>query len=255
MQKKLYFLNEEEKNRILNLHEGATKKQYLLSEQKYEFSTQKTTQTSTAEQKKFYDREKRVKALDSKCSNITPNDKNPLYKKLGDWMDFVGTGFSWGTGQLEGILKEINTLEKYCEISATLKLRGTPKGRNKESIGEYLLRRIQFMDSWTQYFENPLSTVLKEVGLDTSDSPTTTEEPIKTTPEQSKGVEGLMKDIISKDKERMKQTPTQQQLPNYGGVTKSVQSQIPNLLKTIGSTDTTLTQDSINKIYNFLTKA
>jgi hypothetical protein len=33
MQKKLYFLNEEEKNRILNLHESRTKSQYLLSEQ------------------------------------------------------------------------------------------------------------------------------------------------------------------------------------------------------------------------------
>ena len=33
MQKKLYFLNEEEKNRILNLHESRTKKQYLISEQ------------------------------------------------------------------------------------------------------------------------------------------------------------------------------------------------------------------------------
>jgi hypothetical protein len=33
MQKKLYFLNEEEKNRILNLHESRTKKQYLISEE------------------------------------------------------------------------------------------------------------------------------------------------------------------------------------------------------------------------------
>ena len=32
MQKKLYFLNEEEKNRILNLHESRTKNQYLLNE-------------------------------------------------------------------------------------------------------------------------------------------------------------------------------------------------------------------------------
>jgi hypothetical protein len=31
--KKLYFLNEEEKNRILRIHENATKQQYLLSEQ------------------------------------------------------------------------------------------------------------------------------------------------------------------------------------------------------------------------------
>jgi len=36
MQKKLYFLNEEEKNRILNLHESRTKKQYLISEQLYQ---------------------------------------------------------------------------------------------------------------------------------------------------------------------------------------------------------------------------
>ena len=33
MNKKLYFLDEDEKNRILNLHESRTKKQYLLSEQ------------------------------------------------------------------------------------------------------------------------------------------------------------------------------------------------------------------------------
>jgi hypothetical protein len=33
MQKKLYFLNEEEKKRILNLHESRTKKQYLIIEQ------------------------------------------------------------------------------------------------------------------------------------------------------------------------------------------------------------------------------
>ena len=32
--KKLYFLNEEEKNRILNLHENATKRQYLSEQQK-----------------------------------------------------------------------------------------------------------------------------------------------------------------------------------------------------------------------------
>lgn len=32
MNRKLYFLNNEEKNRILRLHENATKKQYILSE-------------------------------------------------------------------------------------------------------------------------------------------------------------------------------------------------------------------------------
>ena len=32
MQKRLYFLNEEERNRILNLHESRTKKQYLVNE-------------------------------------------------------------------------------------------------------------------------------------------------------------------------------------------------------------------------------
>jgi len=41
--KKLYFLNEEEKNRILNLHESATKRQYL-SEQNNFFNDQLKTQ-------------------------------------------------------------------------------------------------------------------------------------------------------------------------------------------------------------------
>ena len=35
MKKNLYFLDEQEKNRILNLHESHTKKQYLLSEQQW----------------------------------------------------------------------------------------------------------------------------------------------------------------------------------------------------------------------------
>ena len=32
MQKKLYYLDEQEKNRILNLHESRTKKHYLINE-------------------------------------------------------------------------------------------------------------------------------------------------------------------------------------------------------------------------------
>jgi hypothetical protein len=69
MQKKLYFLNEEEKNRIINLHESATKKQYLLNEQ-----TTLPKGSWTKEQKEVFD---------STISNFgTYSSRGPLIKNI-----------------------------------------------------------------------------------------------------------------------------------------------------------------------------
>jgi hypothetical protein len=58
--KNLYFLDDEEKNRILNIHEGATKRQYLSEQPEYVMPQTTTTSTKTLsadEQiaKQFYD--------------------------------------------------------------------------------------------------------------------------------------------------------------------------------------------------------
>jgi hypothetical protein len=60
--KKLYFLNEEEKNRILNLHESATKRQYLSEFRPSVFYTSKAQPTNSA-QKKTAEEEKRWSTL------------------------------------------------------------------------------------------------------------------------------------------------------------------------------------------------
>ena len=44
--KKLYFLDEEEKNRILNIHEGATKRQYLMETPLTDFTSKLPDETS-----------------------------------------------------------------------------------------------------------------------------------------------------------------------------------------------------------------
>lgn len=176
MQKKLYFLDEQEKNRILYLHESRTKGQYLLNEaddlgtQQYQQSQGvETTKEKTPQQKKFENKNKRVKTLDSKCSGANVNKDNPLYKELAKWIDSKGSNPTWGTGTLEPILKKINSLQQYCEVSATLKSLATPGQQEheflKKTIGEYLAHRITRAASWTQYFEEPLKPLLDSVGL------------------------------------------------------------------------------------------
>ena len=310
MQKKLYFLDEDEKNRILNLHESRTKKQYLVNEQRFEYSQEKitkpqTTKTSTPAQKNFYDKENRVKTLDSKCTSSTPNDKNPLYKELGDWMDYTGTGGSWGTGRLEGILKKINGIKEYCQLSATFKSKGTPnQGRNKESIGQYLLRRVKYMNSWEQYFEKPLKPILDSIGLNKTENVNISNKVWENYPCVTKTgkkyalpdgtfvyqLDGYyfygsgrkmnlktkeMSDFVcdevdntkikdfepeiesSKDNtEVLTQTPpaVQQEPSGIGVVTRNVQNEIPILLKQAGLEGQPINQDTINKLYDILSK-
>lgn len=172
MQKKLYFLDEQEKNRILYLHESRTKGQYLLNEvddlgtQQYQQSQGvETTKEKTPQQKKFDDKKNRVKTLDSKCSGAKVNKNNPLYLEFGNWINSSG---KWQKGRLEKILKKINNLQQYCEVSQTLKSLATPGQPYeylKKSIGEYLESQISRVASWTQWFEQPLKPLLDSVGL------------------------------------------------------------------------------------------
>jgi len=81
--KKLYFLNEEEKNRILNLHESATKRQYLSEELPYTDNSvnlsSRTNNTSkdtpkNVSQAELDKREARW-GTDLKCVPAQPNKK------------------------------------------------------------------------------------------------------------------------------------------------------------------------------------
>jgi hypothetical protein len=53
MQKKLYFLDQDEKNRILNLHESRTKKQYLLNELSPSLSSNRPARSKSRDEKTY----------------------------------------------------------------------------------------------------------------------------------------------------------------------------------------------------------
>ena len=83
--KQLYFLDEEEKNRILNLHESATKRQYLKED---DSSNQKNLPTIT-DNDKTYDYQKNG---DTYFFKVKPNatDKRAQKYKDGNWHQGIG---------------------------------------------------------------------------------------------------------------------------------------------------------------------
>jgi hypothetical protein len=82
--KQLYFLDEEEKNRILNLHESATKR-YYLGEQ----ATNQTNLPTITDNDKTYDYQKNG---DTYFFKVKPNatDKRALKYKDGNWHQGIG---------------------------------------------------------------------------------------------------------------------------------------------------------------------
>lgn len=182
MQKKLYFLDEEEKNRILNLHKSRTKKQYILGEgsEEGEISTytaqQKTStpksSTPSLETQFWNSKGGRVIKLRNKCTDTKFNSNDPVFKELYNWMiDKGGSSLGWDWAPLPGILKKIKTIKQYCEISNSLR-KGDDRymSQYNYSLGDWLWTKIKSEKSWTKYFEKPLVSVLKDAGLETLDS-------------------------------------------------------------------------------------
>jgi hypothetical protein len=123
--KKLYFLNEEEKNRILNLHESRTKKQYLINEQRFTDGREKYV--------KFFNCEK----AKNKDINDTLND--PKYS-IGDWYNKLRT---------------TKTYEEFCTIVRSYK---------KFKKQDLFTRLDSWISSgyWNSYIEQPLNSVTKD---------------------------------------------------------------------------------------------
>lgn len=328
MQKKLYFLNEEEKNRILNLHESRTKKQYLISEQnqpvdwKVEFNYVLSTPLGDG----YGGRRSIVTEIINFCSGRqwTPTiDVTPIVYKIGSIMkqaryssfdvsisdrgvtkkgveDFgkeiekfltipnFCTAVNWSEGK--NIADEKNLMDIFDEISSDSAFKTYIVDKIKklgETTQQPEQKKEEIINSdWTSYScvpkqqsYNPIDFNL--LGAKWYEAQVGTKkyrfsnigllyikDGEKNIPEgedtyysyscvNGKPVYNPTKVIEKKDSDStsLELNPQQQKLPEYGGVTKSAQTEIPNLLKTIGSTDTTLTQDAINKIYNFLTKA
>ena len=185
MNKKLYFLNEDEKNRILNLHESATKKQYLLGEQTSLSMLQPITQMfsePTEKKAKFwYNADRRAKKLDKICKNKgTDSKENQNIKPFINWLITTQTSNRGGSeklnawSQIPDILSKVQTLNNFCSIKPTLlNLVGNDdikKEVSNKGVALWLKENISSEKSWIKYFEEPLESVLKEAGLDTLNS-------------------------------------------------------------------------------------
>ena len=163
MQKKLYFLNEEEKNRILNLHESRTKKQYLINEQSL----------TDWETKLWNNKKNRAETLDNKCKAYPMEFiGSPIVKEIHpeinrqDWEPFRKS------------LEKIKDIKEYCQISNSLIKGGMiddkPFKSRKNTLGSglanYIYNKVAYPSSWIKYFEEPLKNVLKSAGMETLDS-------------------------------------------------------------------------------------
>jgi hypothetical protein len=131
--KKLYFLDEEEKNRILNIHEGATKRQYL-NEDKYSdywktldpATSDKFATINGAVNRPGTDVDEFVKAVES----LTKAE----FDKLEELLNYIGMGGyksfkSMVNGELEAdnvdVVKKIVDALKKLNVTATFE---SPQG-------------------------------------------------------------------------------------------------------------------------------
>jgi hypothetical protein len=247
MQKKLYFLNEEEKNRILNLHESATKKQYLLEGQRSDMST--------ANKGYIQKRDTKFETINYECNIDKYTDVTPTLDKeyLVQQIKYLSTNWSFHIGPeaaaaLKNIFtKQMLTIGDYCAVDK----------KYVEKYGKHISYDVNYAfyenTAWEDSFFNPVNNLLKK-------SKTT---PPPNTPEQPKETGGLMKGIVSKHRETMKQTPsttqqepsTQTQQPPSGiRITRSVQAEIPTLLQSAGIKDAQLNQTNLTQLYNILSK-
>jgi hypothetical protein len=324
MQKKLYFLNEEEKNRILNLHESRTKKQYLISEQttcpnslslddvqdkiKELAETLKTMDAVFIRGYYIRDRAKivydSIKKLDSK--NVFDNVENKCLNALSYTIDTF-KDYSKGV-----IFQGGEDLDRFLDRHI--------KGfySDKPDALKYLKPALNIVEQRMSQSESPIGVEAANVETTTTDSsktemgigwadpkfvcvkniPTMKDAPETKYSKLNKGYYFLdggylaqsdydkgkeysgsfYCDKLGKIKYKVGEYPTGQkeeskketavekktgeQEKSYtppvasgiGRTTRSVNKEIPTLLKQVGVEGTSLTQDAINKLYDKLSK-
>jgi hypothetical protein len=152
MQKKLYFLNEEEKNRILNLHESRTKKQYLVNEQEVDNIWQTPSKIISGYQ------------TDSKWEKYPCVTKAAGIKKetLSDGtIGYVGGGYRWyNNGRRQNLTT--NEMDNYhCGKDGKVKA-GLPPTTSTDSV----VTPISGMGKVSSKAQAEIPTLLKQVGLE-----------------------------------------------------------------------------------------
>lgn len=261
MQKKLYYLDESEKQRILNLHEDRTRKQYLI-EQGLLGGGVKIPQTEI--EKNWNESRNIVKKINDKCSTINSTDLNDsAYNKIKKNIENIKKDSSLlktGTwNDLKNSLNNIN-LQNFCTISNTLK----KEKIINNTLSDYLFSGIFSEDSFDTYFMKPLSNVLKEVegekieantdstNPDTSETKNSEDKKTNSTstsPSLGKWGNYFKQNLGLDDDNPSK--PINNYKQGIGVVQQSKVGEFNQILKDLEVGDT-LTQDAINKLYTKL---
>lgn len=132
MQKKLYFLNEEEKSRILNLHESRTKKQYLINEVRFNDGREKYVYFFSCK-------------LD-KSNSENPEYADYIYNRIKKNIYYE----KWNT-KLTGI----KTYETFC---------GTVRAYKNKYENDLFTELDNWISNgyWKEWVETPLSLAIKD---------------------------------------------------------------------------------------------
>jgi hypothetical protein len=317
MNKKLYFLDEDEKNRILNLHESRTKKQYLINETISKTQAEIDAESNPAlkkaldaknakknhETKLYNNRKKRAAELENKCvaKRLQPKP-NDVSSEFVNW--YIGQ--KWD--ELPKILSKLNSLDQFCQFNTNVKNQTENSNfanyiKDKKGISNWLYSEIYSQASWMKYFEVPLVKVLKSAGMETYDSYAEGKLELTTsgwqnypcvtkstnvvatrlkdgslgyrgggflwysngrkqnlqTGEMSNyhcGEDGKVKEGLKSEvsKESSKQFANVEPVSGIGVVIPSAQTEIPTLMKMAGMEGQPINQDTINKLYDILSK-
>lgn len=217
--KKLYFLNEDEKHRILNLHESATKKQYLTE---------------------AINRNDLVNQISKICTDKTYGEGNfteDQVTKNAELMkrNFPLDGMYKSNASLQIIADNIESLkhiDNYCKIVKKYKEIGGKTIDN--SLLKWINNYVYDDNAWTVYIKTPFDNLIKN-------STTTSKTKEQSDVEYSKMADTAM----AKGKQG-------QVVSGIGKVLPSVKPEIESLLSQAGIQSKELDQATINKLYDYL---
>jgi hypothetical protein len=227
--KKLYFLNEDEKHRILNLHEGATKKQYLTEAINRNELPDKISKICT---------DKPYGVGNFTEGQVTKNAE--LMKR--------NLPLSGGYKSDEGLkvisdnIKSLGHIDNYCRVMKKYKEIGgkTVSGSLLKWINAYV-----YNDSaWELYIKQAFEALITK--SETEKNKMTDSE--KKKEESDQYYAGLA------DKAMGKTSASGGEIPKMGRVLPSVEPQIQTLLAQAGIQGKELDQTTINKLYDKLSK-
>jgi len=205
MQKKLYFLDQEEKNRILNLHESRTRKQYLVNE---------------VYGKEFDDFTKKIKDI---CKtkpygqgNLSADKSIQNAKLLRRNEPTLGM---WGENALKTFGKNIssfNLIQNFCQVNDSY----TSLGYG--NLINLMRTTISNESAWNEYFKKPFESLIENSEnskkTEKSNLGNSTGSSEKTLSNVNQSIGGNMTEEASKDWELLLQRASQPRVAGGGSI-------------------------------------